>query len=102
MGIPGHIRGGSLPTKNYTTNMSAEYEKFRGDLLRSYFKLSRAFPCWACGMKHIHKMEILEGPYKGFVGEEPEYEATAEMGPAPSMVSATALRPAISPVSWLK
>jgi aldehyde:ferredoxin oxidoreductase len=79
MSIPGHIKGGTLPTKNYTTNVSAGYEKLKGDLLRTYFKLSRAFPCWACGMKHIHKMEILEGPYKGFVGEEPEYEGIAGM-----------------------
>ena len=28
--------------------------------------------------------------------------ATTEIGPAPSMVSATTLRPAISPTSWLK
>ena len=26
-------------------------------------------------------MEMTEGPYAGFVGEEPEYEGTAEMGP---------------------
>jgi hypothetical protein len=26
-------------------------------------------------------MEVTEGPYKGFIGEEPEYEALAAMGP---------------------
>jgi len=34
--------------------------------------------------------------------ERVQLAATAETGPAPSMVSATALRPDISPTSWEK
>ena len=37
--------------------------------------------CWACSVAHCRIMTISEGRYAGFVGEEPEYEATAEMGP---------------------
>lgn len=76
--IPGHIKRGSLPTRNYTTNVSGDFEKFEGERLRSYFKI-KPTPCWACRMRHCHQMEITEGPYKGFVGEEPEYEAVSAM-----------------------
>ena len=51
-----------------------------GEYLRTHFKVKPA-PCWACRIGHCHMMEVTEGPYKGFVGEEPEYEALAAMGP---------------------
>jgi aldehyde:ferredoxin oxidoreductase len=70
---------GMLPTKNYTTNIFPEYEKLTGEYLRGHFKLKND-PCWGCRMGHVHMIEVTEGPYKGFVGEEPEYEAMAAMG----------------------
>jgi len=76
--LPAHIKRGSLPTKNYTTNISDAFEKFEGERMRSYFKKKPA-PCWACGMNHCHTFEILEGPHKGFVGDEPEYEGVSAM-----------------------
>jgi len=71
---------GALPVKNYTTNIFPEWEKFKGESIRSDFKV-KSKPCWACRQTHIGTIEITEGPYKGFKGEEPEYEALAAMGP---------------------
>jgi aldehyde:ferredoxin oxidoreductase len=71
---------GALPIKNYTTNIFPGWEKFKGEYLRSHFKV-KPNPCWACRMGHCGIIEVTEGPYKGFVGEEPEYEALAAMGP---------------------
>jgi aldehyde:ferredoxin oxidoreductase len=71
---------GALPIKNYTTNIFPEWEKFKGEYLRTHFRV-KPTPCWACRMSHCNKMEVTEGPYKGFIGEEPEYEALAAMGP---------------------
>jgi aldehyde:ferredoxin oxidoreductase len=71
---------GALPIRNYTTNIFPEWEKFKGEYLRSHFKV-KPTPCWACRMSHCNKMEVTEGPYTGFIGEEPEYEALAAMGP---------------------
>lgn len=71
---------GMLPVRNYTTNVFPEYEMFTGEYLRAHFKTKNT-PCWACRLGHCRTMEVTEGPYKGFVGEEPEYEALAAMGP---------------------
>jgi len=71
---------GALPVKNYTTNIFPEFEKFAGQYVRTHFKVKPA-PCWACPIAHCHMIEVTEGPYKGFVGEEPEYECLAAMGP---------------------
>jgi aldehyde:ferredoxin oxidoreductase len=71
---------GALPVRNYTTNIFPGHEKFAGEYLRTKFKI-KPNPCWACRMAHCHLMEVTEGPYKGFVGEEPEYEGLAGMGP---------------------
>ncbi len=73
-------RIGMLPVKNYTTNIFPEYVKLTGEYLRAHFKFKNT-PCWACRLGHVHLIEVTEGPYKGFVGEEPEYEALAAMGP---------------------
>jgi aldehyde:ferredoxin oxidoreductase len=73
------IRIGALPIRNYTTNIFPEWEKFKGEYLRTHFKV-KPNPCWACRMGHCGIIEVTEGPYKGFVGEEPEYEALAAMG----------------------
>lgn len=37
--------------------------------------------CHACTFHHCHIIEVLKGPFKGFVGEEPEYEIFAGFGP---------------------
>lgn len=71
---------GALPVKNYTTNIFPEWEKYKGEYIRSHFKTKNK-PCWACRQTHAGTIEITEGPYKGFKGEEPEYEALAAMGP---------------------
>ena len=71
---------GMLPTRNYTTNRFPEFTKFTGEYLRTHFKIKHT-PCWRCRLGHVHTMEVTEGPYKGFVGEEPEYEGIAAMGP---------------------
>ena len=71
---------GAVPVKNYTTNIFPEINKFTGEYLRTHFTMKPA-PCWACAIAHCRMMEVTEGPYKGFVGEEPEYEGMAAMGP---------------------
>ncbi len=68
---------GIIPVKNYTTNIfdidREKLEKFWGPYIRRQFKPIPS-PCWACRMHHCHIMTLTEGPYKGYVGEEPEYE----------------------------
>jgi aldehyde:ferredoxin oxidoreductase len=71
---------GAVPVRNYQTNVWPEVEMFTGEYLRTHFK-HKPNPCWACRMGHCSIMEVTEGPYAGYVGEEPEYEALAAMGP---------------------
>lgn len=71
---------GALPVRNYTTNIFPEVEVFDGQYLHSHFR-TKPTPCWACRINHSNLMEVTEGPYKGFVGDEPEYEGLAAMGP---------------------
>lgn len=71
---------GALPVRNYTTNMFAEHEKMNGQYLRTHFKV-RSRPCYRCKMAHVKEVTVTEGPYKGFRGEEPEYEQIAAWGP---------------------
>ncbi len=73
-----HTRGG-LPVKNYTTSIFPQHGKFMGDKIRASFEI-KLNPCWACQMHHCHIMKVTEGPYKGYVGEEPEYEQWASWG----------------------
>jgi len=70
---------GWLPVKNYTTSDFPEFEKFTGESLRANFK-TKSTPCWACRKGHTCEIQIEEGPYAGFVGEEPDYEGVAAMG----------------------
>ncbi len=44
------------------------------------FKI-RSRPCYKCAIAHVKEVTVTEGPYKGFVGEEPEYEMLAAWGP---------------------
>jgi aldehyde:ferredoxin oxidoreductase len=71
---------GAVPIRNYQTNIFPENNTFVPDYLRSHFK-SKPAACWACAIAHCRMMEVTEGPYAGFYGEEPEYEGNAEMGP---------------------
>ncbi len=41
----------------------------------------RSKPCYLCKLAHVKEVTVTEGPYKGFVGEEPEYEQLAAWGP---------------------
>ncbi len=79
-GLSAAALGGWLPVKNYTTNLFPGHEKLDGQYLRSHFKMKNN-PCWACQLKHCKICEVTEGPYTGFIGEEPEYEGLAAWGP---------------------
>jgi len=71
---------GILPVKNYTTNEVPEnIDKFMGTYYRERFH-AKPDPCWSCRMNHVHNLEVTEGPYKGLVGDEPEYEQWAAWG----------------------
>ena len=76
--------GGWLPVKNYTTNIyrisPAELEKWDGPYLQENY-VSGRHNCWACRFQHCTLFTVPEGPHKGFVGEEPEYEQFAVFGP---------------------
>ncbi len=67
---------GALPVKNYTTSVFPDYSKFSGRYIRSHFEI-KPNPCWACPLHHCHIMKVTEGPYAGYVGEEPDYEQWA-------------------------
>ncbi len=71
---------GVLPVKNYTTNIYPEHEQMNGQYMRTHFKI-RSKPCYQCRIAHVKEITVTEGPYKGFVGEEPEYELLAAWGP---------------------
>ncbi|MEE9610537.1 MAG: aldehyde ferredoxin oxidoreductase family protein [Desulfatiglandales bacterium] len=69
---------GALPIKNLTTTRF-DAEKLTGKYIREHYKLKRN-PCYGCFMNHSSIIEVTEGPHKGFVGEEPEYEMLAGFG----------------------
>ena len=75
---------GTLPVKNYTTDLyiisPEELERWDGPYLQENY-VSGRHNCWACRFQHCAMFTIPEGPYKGFVGEEPEYEQFAAFGP---------------------
>ena len=75
---------GIVPVKNYTTSIFAtskeKLETFWGPYIRAHFDPVPS-PCWACRMHHCHIMKVTEGEYKGYEGEEPEYECFASFGP---------------------
>jgi aldehyde:ferredoxin oxidoreductase len=77
-GYPMLSASGQLPVKNYTTNIFPDAAKFSGESLRTNFKVKPA-TCWACRTAHCRIVEITDGPYAGFIGEEPEYEGSAAM-----------------------
>jgi aldehyde:ferredoxin oxidoreductase len=77
-GYPILYKMGQVPVKNYTTNIFPEFEKFGPDYLRTHFKVTPT-SCYGCRIAHCRMTEVTEGPYKGYVGEEPEYETLAGM-----------------------
>ena len=79
-GFTRHHNAGSLPVRNYTTNLFPEHEKMNGQYIRTHFEY-HSKPCWACRIKHVKHMKVTEGPYTGYEGEEPEYECLAAWGP---------------------
>ncbi len=72
---------GALPVKNLTTNIYPEHEKMNGPYMRTHFEI-RSKPCFRCALAHVKEVTVTEGPYKGFVGEEPEYECSGGLGAA--------------------
>lgn len=77
-GYPILHRAGQLPVRNYTTNVFPDVEKFGPGYLRTEFK-NKPTTCWGCRFAHCRVTEVTKGPYKGYVGEEPEYEGLAAM-----------------------
>jgi aldehyde:ferredoxin oxidoreductase len=75
-----HVKKGTLPVKNLTTNIFPDYHKLTGEYYRAHFDL-KPQPCWRCPLKHCHMIKVTEGPYAGYVAEEPEYECFASWGP---------------------
>jgi len=77
-GVHRNYEAGTLPVKNYNTNIwdisEEQYAKFSGPYMHDNFQPKRVRPCWACPNKHCQMMTITEGPYKGMTFEEPEYE----------------------------
>lgn len=71
---------GALPIKNLTTNIYPEHEKMNGQYMRTHFKI-QSKPCFKCAVAHVKEVTVTEGFYKGFSGEEPEYECLAAWGP---------------------
>jgi aldehyde:ferredoxin oxidoreductase len=77
---PYHSRGW-VPVKNLTTNIFPKEKYFDGEYVRK--KLHRMQPrsCHGCTFHHCHVVEVVRGPYRGTIGEEPEYEAMVSYGP---------------------
>jgi aldehyde:ferredoxin oxidoreductase len=73
---------GWVPVKNLTTNLFPEAGRFDAKYLREQvFKKVKRTPCHACTYDHCRTVEIIDGPYKGLVLEDPEYEDLAGWGP---------------------
>ena len=73
--MPIGLKLGQLPIKNLTTNEYPEevVRKFTRAEYEKKLKMTLK-PCWACPSHHLHWVEVTEGPYKGLVSEEPDYE----------------------------
>lgn len=65
--------GGHLAVKNLTSTSFPEYAKFMGENYRPHLGMKRS-SCWSCPAAHCHIVTVKEGPYAGYVGEEPEFE----------------------------
>ncbi|MDO8491123.1 MAG: aldehyde ferredoxin oxidoreductase C-terminal domain-containing protein [Dehalococcoidia bacterium] len=70
---------GALPVKNYTLQSFPDSYKFAASHYRERLEIKRK-PCWGCRFDHCGIVKVKEGPYAGYVGEEPEYEGFAAWG----------------------
>jgi len=71
---------GTLPVKNYTTNIFPQHERLDGKYIRTHFKVENN-PCYACNIGHCKIVTVTEGVYEGLRAPEPEYEIIAAFGP---------------------
>lgn len=75
---------GLLPVKNYATSVwdipPEQLDTWDGPYIQEHYDPQR-HSCWACRLNHCTIMTIPDGPHKGFVGEESEYEQFAAFGP---------------------
>ena len=73
---------GLIPYKNTTTMVvpDSAVEKLTGEYHRTAFTMKRE-PCINCPSNHCNQITVTEGRYKGFTGDEPEYELMAGVGP---------------------
>ena len=78
--IDSYRLSGNLPVLNYKTNVFPEDEQINSKYIRTHYEM-KPKACWACGMHHCNWVKVTEGPYKGYKGEEPEYECVATWGP---------------------
>lgn len=70
---------GSVPVKNLTTAVFEDHAKFTS--IREQVTRVRRKACHACPLEHCNEVEVPEGPYKGLVTDEAEYESLAGFGP---------------------
>jgi aldehyde:ferredoxin oxidoreductase len=91
---------GALPIKNYLTHDYKEYEKLDGSYIRKHFPMKRT-PCYGCPFNHCHTVTIPDGEFKGFEGEEPEYEGLAAWGPLIGNTDPAAAIVLSNEVDWL-
>ena len=82
VGMVNYAKAGLLPVRNYQTSVFPIdwAERLSGQYMRTHFE-HRVKTCWACRIAHNRYMRVTEGPYKGFEGEEPDYEGMAAFGP---------------------
>jgi aldehyde:ferredoxin oxidoreductase len=94
-GVIGSVmaKDGIVPVRNFSTNVfditPDKLEKYSALYIRSHFE-PKPNPCWACRMHHCHKITFTEEPFKGYVGDEPEYECLAAFGPLIGVTDVTA------------
>ncbi len=80
--FPNYWKMGWVPIKNLTTTVFPEAGQFDPKYLREQaFKRVKKTPCHACTYNHCQAIEIVDGPYKGIVMDDPEYEDLAGWGP---------------------
>ncbi|MBI4334004.1 MAG: hypothetical protein HY673_22300 [Chloroflexi bacterium] len=82
---------GDLGVRNLTSNTFPEHARFMGDSYREEMELKRS-SCWACPAAHCHIVTVKQGPYAGYVAEEPEFEGWETWG---SLIGQTDLGAAV-------
>jgi aldehyde:ferredoxin oxidoreductase len=78
--FPTMLPQGLVPIKNLTGTDFPDVASFAGENYRPRLEMKR-HPCWACQLHHCHLVKIIEGPYAGYTGEEPDYEDYVAFGP---------------------